>query len=102
MHGTKNPTADGYLLIQTDVGSGVAELADRIAETAGVVKVERVNGAYDVIAETREQWGDAGMPSAAEVVGGLEGVLRVIPLSVAAHAVSSRNDEELKALPIAG
>lgn len=93
MHGTKVPNGDRYILIQARSEDEVAGLAERIARTPGVVKVERVRGPYDVVAVTHRD--DAGSPpsSPEEEIGRLDGVLRAIPLIVGPASVGSLNGE---------
>lgn len=96
MHRSENGHVpmDGYILIQAQPGDESA-LAESVAQIPGVIKVERVHGAYDVIAEVREPRGHPGAPPAAHAIGELAGVLRAIPLAIASRvAPSARSDGE--------
>jgi hypothetical protein len=65
-----------YVLVQAWPNADFDELAQTIAQVAGVRKAERVSGPFDVIAEL----GPIGLPAAASQIGELSGVLRAIPL----------------------
>jgi hypothetical protein len=91
MHGAKAQNGDGYILIQARSQEEVAGLAERIARTPGVVKVERVHGPYDVVAVTHRDGGGEPPSFPEQEIGRLDGVLRAIPLLVGPAAVSSMN-----------
>jgi DNA-binding Lrp family transcriptional regulator len=76
---------DGFILIQARSGNDAAELAAAVASIPGVTKAQRVNGAYDVIAEVRAAIDDQILP-AETAIRELDGVLRAIPLLVGAPA----------------
>ncbi|MGH7318403.1 MAG: hypothetical protein ACRELA_02085, partial [Candidatus Rokuibacteriota bacterium] len=74
MHRSQNGRVAGYVLIQAQPGNQVSELAELVARIPGVVKAERVHGAYDLIAEVPRE--HPGAPQAAEAIRRLDGVLR--------------------------
>lgn len=84
---------DGYVLIQASSGSQVPELAELITQIPGVIKADRVRGAYDVIAELREPSEDVRVSPAARAISELDGVLRAIPLRVASPVSASRGSD---------
>ncbi len=76
---------EGFVLIQTEFGR-VEEVARRISTLDGILTVEVVTGAYDVVARS-------GRNSERELVRGLEeeiasipGVTRVLACPLASHA----------------
>jgi DNA-binding Lrp family transcriptional regulator len=76
---------NGYVLIQARSREDIPRLADRVAGVPGVVKAQRVNGPYDLIAELSESETEVrALPSAA--IAELDGILRVIPLALASGA----------------
>jgi hypothetical protein len=71
-------TAGGYVLIQAQPGHPVPEL-ERVRRVPGVARAERVQGAYDLVAEVPED--HPGLLRAEGSIRQLDGVLRAITLS---------------------
>lgn len=80
----------GYILIQADVRANGHQLARQIARIPGVDGAEHVTGGFDVIAKVSSSVDGIVLSS----IGGLEGVLRALPLPLIGSAAHS----SLKAL----
>jgi DNA-binding Lrp family transcriptional regulator len=77
---------DGYILIQARSEDAVEELATRVSRIPGVVRMDRVSGPYDLIAEIRESGTELSDSRAAHEVRELDGVLRALSMPVAQAA----------------
>jgi len=73
-------TIDGYILIQTQDARDGSTVADHVEQLPGVIRAERVHGAYDVIAEVHEGGEQDRSTSTVTAIRQLEGVLRALPL----------------------
>jgi hypothetical protein len=95
MHGSENEheLTDGYILIQAQPGNEVSALAELVTQIPGVLKAERVHGAYDVIAEVRERHEQPRVSRAAHAIRELDGVLRAIPLATQSRLGLSAGSE---------